>query len=426
MPRKVEDIVRDLIAVGGETRNLDYKGPTPFGPGRPEKAELIRDIMCLSNTQNGGHLLIGVAETVTGYDPVGLNSADRATYDQTAIADAARLYCSVVPDFVVRKAEFDGRTFVLIEVSEFDTSPIVCTRDQHTSDGRTLVLRAGTVYARTTGASCEPIQTAEDMNGLIELATTKSATKWMGQFRDLLQGAGVAALPPGGQPSPPHPPGIDQAEAFFEEQQLAPPFWQVAMWPIEGGPNLSRRQITNALAGASVLIRGWDMPHFDTAGQASFEDGIQSATHWRVHHEAFRAQRDGLFVWRDRMWEDLEGYEGKVDFISVIWSFTEFLLFASQYASRALEGQTVVLEVVAAGLHGRELVSTRPGPILSQQYTSELAEFRDLRKLSAIELVTDHLSIARDMAREFFELFNWLESAGAIEHWQTRFLNREW
>lgn len=67
----MEDVVRELIAQGAETRNLDYKGPMAWEGSKASRAELVRDLMCFANTP-GGYILIGVEEGSVGWNPNGL------------------------------------------------------------------------------------------------------------------------------------------------------------------------------------------------------------------------------------------------------------------------------------------------------------------------------------------------------------------
>lgn len=59
-----EELVRQLIGQAAESRGLDYKGPMAWAGSRAERAELIRDLMCFSNTPDGGYILVGVEEVL--------------------------------------------------------------------------------------------------------------------------------------------------------------------------------------------------------------------------------------------------------------------------------------------------------------------------------------------------------------------------
>ena len=58
-----DDDIRSLIALKSEGANLDYK--TGFAwtkDNRDKKYELVRDLMALSNTKDGGRVICGVRD----------------------------------------------------------------------------------------------------------------------------------------------------------------------------------------------------------------------------------------------------------------------------------------------------------------------------------------------------------------------------
>lgn len=53
--------VHELIRLGNENRNLDYKGAFPWDKAsNDEKCAIAKDVLAFSNTRDGGMILIGV------------------------------------------------------------------------------------------------------------------------------------------------------------------------------------------------------------------------------------------------------------------------------------------------------------------------------------------------------------------------------
>jgi predicted HTH transcriptional regulator len=76
----MSELVGELMDRGGESRDLDFKGPmSPTWLGA--KWGLVKDILAFANTPGGGHLLIGV-EDVTGR-LIGMSDGDRRTWDRS-------------------------------------------------------------------------------------------------------------------------------------------------------------------------------------------------------------------------------------------------------------------------------------------------------------------------------------------------------
>src|SRR6266511_5642826 len=112
----MEEVVRELIAQGAETRTLDYKGPVSWKGSKADRAELIRDLMCLANTPSGGFILIGISQGSGGWVPEGVTAEQAATFDPTAIGDMAGNFCSVKPAFRVHPVPIEDKLYVLIAV----------------------------------------------------------------------------------------------------------------------------------------------------------------------------------------------------------------------------------------------------------------------------------------------------------------------
>lgn len=61
-PEMLEDVLSELIDRRCESRGLDYKGPMEFGDSKTEQGALMKDLMAFANTQDGGYIVVGVAE----------------------------------------------------------------------------------------------------------------------------------------------------------------------------------------------------------------------------------------------------------------------------------------------------------------------------------------------------------------------------
>lgn len=421
----LRSLVSQLIAQQSEGRNLDYKGPMTFGPVKASKGELVKCLMAFANTRDGGYVIVGIEQVGGTFLVRGVTDAMAATFDPTEIGNFARRHCSELPDYTVQSVDLSGQKLVLLTIREFLREPIVCTNDLHDSQGK-FVLRAGTVYIRTTDAKCEAIQTATDMQAVLDLALQKRGDRLLSQIAQLM---GTELPEPRSDEDPPivYDAAIQATQSIFaRESQLDEPYWEVTICPTD----YSRRRVDlNALEEvrrkAEVAIRGWDFPHVDRQNDTRFEEGLQSTTHSSRHSEAHRFYRSGLFVWRSRLWEDAQAdTRGTVSFGSAIYSITEFMLFASRAMSLLPDTEDVYVRVELAGLSGRSLWAEAEIRIW-EDYRTQASRFVWAQRISVATLRAEHLDLAQQACFELLQIFGLTLQMSVIDYWQNRFVNRQ-
>ena len=58
-----ESEVRQLLSQGAENKNLDYKRSMNWASAATdEKGAVVKDVLAMSNTQNGGNIIFGVRD----------------------------------------------------------------------------------------------------------------------------------------------------------------------------------------------------------------------------------------------------------------------------------------------------------------------------------------------------------------------------
>ncbi len=264
------------------------------------------------------------------------------------------------------------------------------------------------------------------MQALLDVAIQKRGDALLQQIRDL---AGATVVAPSRAELPEeYRSELDRSKELFEREGLVEGFWQLAVFPADYEENriaaLSRLQ--KVRRESAVSIRGWDFPHVDPEHDAVFEDGLESVTHWSRYHEAHRIYRSGLFSWRRRFAEDYtEHLTGSLSYVSTIYSFTEFFVFASRFASLVMESGDVYVQLLASGLHGRQLFSDASSAVIFPgEYSTAASEFRYPLRLALGELRASHLDLARDAVLLFLGLFGAEFASEAIEQWQRKFIER--
>jgi hypothetical protein len=134
-------------------------------------------------------------------------------------------------------------------------------------------------------------------------------------------------------------------------------------------------------------------------------------------------------VWRAGLGEDhWQGLEDKkvISFISVIYSVTEWALFARRFfESIVAVDESISLTIRATDIKGRQLASLHPGIRLSGNYRTDLEMFEFTEVVAIAEVRAAPEALARRVVRSIFELFNWNDPDENMLHdWQQKLILR--
>lgn len=135
---------------------------------------LIRDILAMTNVQDGGRIIVGIADRT--YARIGLTPAQVATYDLETMQDRVASFADPRVEFRMDIAvDRNGLQFVVIEVRSFETIPVICRRD---GEG----LNEGDIYyrSRTGRPASARVRRSADMRDIIEVAITRSRRRLSG------------------------------------------------------------------------------------------------------------------------------------------------------------------------------------------------------------------------------------------------------
>lgn len=158
--------LRKKIQNGCETKNLDYKEGFNWNSKKAEKLKLIKDILSMANTKDGGEIIIGVRDS--NYMFTGLLDDDYASFDQTKVNELLEGYAEPIHVCHVVKKEVDGKKVVCIRVPEFSDFPVICKREYKDLQGK-MILEKAAIYARTGKATSEKICSVTEMSNLINM-----------------------------------------------------------------------------------------------------------------------------------------------------------------------------------------------------------------------------------------------------------------
>ncbi|MFO7676087.1 MAG: ATP-binding protein [bacterium] len=171
--------LEQLLEAAVETQRVDFKASCPW-----VAASFAKDILALSNVQDGGYIIIGVEERDDGsHERRGVSQVDSDSYALDQMRDDMSAYADPHVDFVLHRVKDRSELlYVVIEVQPFGEIPVICRKD-------TKDTNAGKVYYRNRNRRVEsaPVSNSHDMRDIIERAAV--------QLMRRLHGLGLATLP---------------------------------------------------------------------------------------------------------------------------------------------------------------------------------------------------------------------------------------
>lgn len=171
-----------IVKFGHERPDLDYKGPINWNEwANREKADLVRDMTALANSDIPGYIVIGATDeggVVRSYD--GLSDEQIESFDPSKVADKIKRYADPEVRFELYKPTVDGKRYVVIRVLPFQAVPHIC------STSYADVLEEAAVYVRGEGARTIKVPSAEYMRRLVDRAIQISADTLVDRIRRLV------------------------------------------------------------------------------------------------------------------------------------------------------------------------------------------------------------------------------------------------
>lgn len=171
-----------LAGAAGEARNLEFKAGFSWELKNMSwiQAKTIKAILGLTNTRYGGTVIIGIHDNARSgftYDGVtGDMVKSFGVYEQVqqhldSFADGPMIYEMGV-------GEYDSKTYIVVNVSEFEEFPVLCAKDfQH---GGKPLLTKGDMYVRSKRAKPATIKaTNAELREIVQMAHRKNRTAIM-------------------------------------------------------------------------------------------------------------------------------------------------------------------------------------------------------------------------------------------------------
>jgi predicted HTH transcriptional regulator len=186
-----EDDFAELLARGHEISTVEFKGPG-LRSNKPYLANVVRAVLAMANSRDGGRVILGVVERDGRVEAVGLSEEQMASWGYDDTATALNGYANPSLSFDLEAVTYRAARCLVIHVYEFASEPILCAQ------GFPDELRRGACYVRRRSMpSTSEIPSLEEMRALLDLAVDKAVRGFLGRaFAAGLTIAGSSALVP--------------------------------------------------------------------------------------------------------------------------------------------------------------------------------------------------------------------------------------
>jgi hypothetical protein len=433
-----EDEIKKLLAARKESKNVEYKGPKSWGEmTKDERHGIIKDILGMSNTRDGGRLIFGVRDGDCEF--VGVPNDKLGGFDPTDINNVLVNFTEPKHYCAVHKSNIEGRWVVLIEVPEFKNEPIICKKNHHSEKhpGK-VILREGAIYVRNEKPETVEVNAVEDMRDLLGRALRKLRDRLLGEITTILEGKPIT-------------PTETDEEIYGKEILIAGGniakkigdnfgYWEVYAYPLPYIKNrvADKERLKELVNKFAVHSRGWSFPFIREPETSYFDEGWQGYTSKDVNwhkdvigiREGFRVYKNGLFVWRGIISADakqLQTGEGEkvIIYTDTIFAVTDYLKFFKRFFEDFESDTSIRIHVSMDGIADRVLTDYDP-LIGFWAYPCISTENRALSEaeVTVAELNSSYQDIANNIIRELLLYFNADRiTPETIKSWQDKYLS---
>jgi predicted HTH transcriptional regulator len=175
MREVTESVLEQLFQGNSENLSLEFKSSFDFDGNSWARERLIRSILAMSNTRNGGSIVIGVLENADkSFDFQGLEAAHFLLIKskEDDLKSKVESFSSSPVSYEIISGQYKGKNFVIFNVNEFTLNPLVCRKNGEHKD---KILEEGAIYVRTLKdkPSCIKLTNSVDIQDFLERSVDK-------------------------------------------------------------------------------------------------------------------------------------------------------------------------------------------------------------------------------------------------------------
>lgn len=435
--------LQERLAAGGEQRNFELKGPLSLSE-KAVQAKIARAVLGMANHRDGGHIVIGIDETVddTGfprYNMRGLDATAFASWSQDNVRARMAEFADPHVEIDVIHLSVGEAAIVVLRIYEFSETPVLARKEAAQPDGKQVV-RKSALYVRGRG-KVESVEapTSGEMRDVIDLAVEKR----LRSFIATASRAGVGLAPMLSEPPPHGQAGSvqenggharpkmlaseyvnerDTGDAFLDLAQTRG-FWHVCIAPARFTAERVKDlgELDRIARSLPVSMRGWNFPTILPREKVQRGMNWVGQSYQADHHvEFFRFFQSGQFlsvtgVWED--WRDASAWwpaddnwkQGQsIGVVDVLFRPAEVFELASRLSLSDLGDEDMIVEVRLSGIKGRQLLLNIPdrAPLMFPR-VADIDEYRKVQVVTREQLSAGALDLAHEMSADICQRFGW-------------------
>ncbi len=158
-----------MLEGGAETQRTDFKESVSWSV-----ETFAKDILALSNVQDGGFIIIGIAEGPNGgFERKGISPEHKNSFKVDVMRDQMASFAEPHVDFIVESPkDKNGLEYAVIKVFQFEEIPVICNKESKDT-------KKAVIYYRNKNRRIEsaPVSNSYDMRTMIELAVVRMMQK---------------------------------------------------------------------------------------------------------------------------------------------------------------------------------------------------------------------------------------------------------
>lgn len=396
------------IIEAGESTSIDFKGKMNWNHlTTSDRLELIKDIVAMANSKDGGKIIIGVNDKTHKID--GLSEIEMGSFDVTQLNDLIYKYAG--PAFHCFVSKNINLKIVIITIPESKVLPVIWKKEYDK-------IRKGTIFVRAK-ANTEPLQDEYTLREIIDRATVKKGDYLLHMISEMLNQSPITAQ-------------VHLNEAALTQLDEITAHWDTGFYGLKVVPALpaldlgAPHEIRQRVESSSVDLRKTRVfPITPTPRRTSnIQDGILVQDD---DYESYVVMKDGHLAWARQFYEDKAGIMEKgrstLSFLGIIFTMVDIFQFLKRFFSQIEYRGAFKVSIELHKIEGRALYAD--GRIaLFGDYISRPGVFVHEITVFPSELSVSADDLAVNATQSCLRVFNCNDIPDeVIRGWITKYLN---
>lgn len=178
MKELIEAKIQEILQGNAESLNTEFKATFDFNINVWAKERLIRSVLAMSNTRDGGYVIIGITEKEDkDLDFTGVENSHLAIFRLKVEDFKTKIesFSSSPVNYEIGVGSYKKKNYIIISVSEFSLNPSICRRNGEYKD---KTLEEGAIYIRTLKDKPSSVKLSNpvDIQDFLDRITDKQIT----------------------------------------------------------------------------------------------------------------------------------------------------------------------------------------------------------------------------------------------------------